>query len=63
MAGGNGGSQPRFAKLLVEDVPTDDEALEVVGRIVSWFNAKDRKSRIGKIIEEMGVETFRKEVL
>ena len=63
LAGGNGGSQPRFAKLLVEDVPTDDEALEVVGRIVSWFNDKDRKSRIGKIIEEMGVETFRKEVL
>jgi NAD(P)H-nitrite reductase large subunit len=63
MVGGNGGTQPRFAKLLLEDVPTDEEALKVVERVVSWFNSISRKCRIGKIIEEMGLETFRKEVL
>ena len=63
MCGGNGGSQPRFAKLILEDVPTDEEALESVERVVSWFNLTDRKCRIGKFVEEMGVEKFRKEVL
>jgi NAD(P)H-nitrite reductase large subunit len=63
MVGGNGGSQPRFAQVLVDDVPSDEEALEVVGKVVEWFDSKARKCRIGKIVEEMGIDVFRKEVL
>jgi NAD(P)H-nitrite reductase large subunit len=63
MAGGNGGSRPRFAHLLREDIPSDEEALEVVERIVNWFNFMGKKGRLGKLIEEMGLETFMKEVL
>jgi NAD(P)H-nitrite reductase large subunit len=62
MVGGKGGTLPRFAQILLEDIPTDEEALEAVEKVVSWFNAKERKCRIGKIVEEMGVEAFRKEV-
>lgn len=62
LTGGNGGSSPRFAKTLLEDVPTDEEALEVVERVVAWFNSIDRKCRIGKLIDEMSLESFRKEV-
>jgi NAD(P)H-nitrite reductase large subunit len=62
MVGGNGGTQPRISKLLLADIPTDEEALEVVDRIVAWFNSTNRKCRIGKIIDEMGLENFRKEI-
>jgi len=63
LVGGNGGSRPRMAQVLVEDLPTDEEALAVVARLVSWFSAAGKKCRIGKIVEEMGIEAFRKEVL
>ncbi len=63
LVGGNGGSLPRMAQVLVEDLPTDVEALAVVERLVSWFTAAERKCRIGVVIEEMGIEAFRKEVL
>jgi NAD(P)H-nitrite reductase large subunit len=58
MAGGNGGSRPRFARLLKEDVPSDEEALDVVERIVSCFNSKETKSRLGKLIDDMGLGAF-----
>lgn len=63
LVGGNGGSRPRLAHILVEDVPTDEDALAVVQRVVSWFTAAEKKCRIGKVLEEMGIEAFRKEVL
>lgn len=63
MVGGNGGSQPRLAVKLVEHVPSDEEALAIVAHIVDWFKAKDRRCRLGKFIEEMGLEAFREEVL
>ncbi len=63
MVGGNGGARPRFAQLLREDITTDEETLDMVERIVSWFDAKGTKNRLGKLIEDMGMETFRKEVI
>lgn len=63
MVGGNGGSRPRMAQVLVEDLPTDEEALAVVERLVSWFSAAGKKCRIGKVVEEMGIDAFRKEIL
>lgn len=63
MVGGNGGSRPRFAKVLLEDVPTETEALDALDKVVTWFTAMGRRCRMGKIIEEMGIEAFRREVL
>jgi NAD(P)H-nitrite reductase large subunit len=63
LVGGNGGSRPRMAQVLVEEVATDEEALAVVERLVSWLTAAEKKCRLGKVIEEMGIEAFRKEVL
>jgi NAD(P)H-nitrite reductase large subunit len=63
LVGGNGGSRPRMAQLLVEEVATDEEALAVVERLVAWLTAAEKKCRLGKVIEEMGIEAFRKEVL
>ncbi|MFO7982322.1 MAG: NAD(P)/FAD-dependent oxidoreductase [Desulfuromonadales bacterium] len=63
MVGGNGGGRPRLSVKLVENIPSDDEAIALVDHIVDWFKAKDRRTRMGKFIEEMGVEAFREEVL
>ena len=63
MVGGNGGSRPRLAQVLVEDLETDAEALAVVDRLVSWFAAAGKKCRIGKLVEELGIDALRKEVL
>jgi NAD(P)H-nitrite reductase large subunit len=63
LVGGNGGSRPRMAQLLVDEVATDEEALAVVERLVSWLATAEKKCRLGKVIEEMGIEAFRKELL
>jgi NAD(P)H-nitrite reductase large subunit len=63
MVGGNGGGQPRLSQKLVEHVPSDEEAMQIVAKIVDWFKAQNRKGRIGKHIQEMGLDAFRKEVL
>jgi len=63
MVGGNGGSLPRLSVRLLENLPSDAEALAVVDHIVQWFRAKDRRCRLGKFVEEMGIEAFREEVL
>jgi NAD(P)H-nitrite reductase large subunit len=63
MVGGNGGSQPRLGAKLVEHVPGDEEALAIVEHVIAWFKAKDRRCRLGKFVEEMGLEAFREDVL
>jgi NAD(P)H-nitrite reductase large subunit len=63
LVGGNGGSQPRLAHKLFEHVPTQVEALAIVEHLVQWFKAQNRRCRLGKFIEEMGIEVFRAEVL
>ena len=59
MVGGNGGSQPRLAHRLLEHLPDDATALAAVDHVVRWFQAQNRKCRLGKFIDEMGIEAFR----
>jgi NAD(P)H-nitrite reductase large subunit len=61
--GGNGGSAPRLGLKLAENVPDHEEALEIVDRIISWFKDTGRTCRIGKVINEIGLEKFKEEVL
>lgn len=63
MVGGNGGSRPRLAGKLEENVPSAEEALAIVDRVVSWFKAGGRTCRIGKVIDEIGLEKLREEIL
>ncbi len=62
MVGGNGGSQPRLSQKLAENI-SEEEALELVDRIVAWFKAQGKKGRLGKLIEEVGFDNFRAEIL
>lgn len=61
-AGGSSGASPRLADLIAEDL-SDEDALELVDRIISFFKKKKQKKRLGRIIDEMGLENFKKEVL
>jgi NAD(P)H-nitrite reductase large subunit len=63
VVGGTSGIRPRLADVLVEDVPTEGEALDIVAKIVDFYKAYPKKMRIGRIIEEIGMDRFREEVL
>jgi len=63
LVGGNGGGLPRLSHRLVENIPTEEEALALVDHIVQWFKAQNRRCRLGKFIDEMGIDAFRAEVL
>lgn len=63
MVGGNAGARPRIADLLVDNVPTEEEVLEIVAKIIAWYKGSTNQNRIGRIIDEIGIDRFRQEVL
>lgn len=63
MVGGNAGARPRIGDLLVDNVPTGEAVLEIVAKVIDYYKNASSQNRIGRIIEEMGIERFREEVL
>ena len=62
LAGGFGsGLNPRLADLIATDL-TDDEALALAARVLDWFKQADKKKRLGKIIDDIGLATFKTEL-
>ncbi|MBI1921199.1 MAG: NAD(P)/FAD-dependent oxidoreductase [Geobacter sp.] len=61
--GGNAGARPRLADLLVDNVESEEEVLEIVAKVVAYYRNSGCEMRIGKIVEDMGIEGFRREVL
>jgi len=59
MVGGNGGSQPRLSRRLIAHIPDQDRALSAVENLLDWFAAQQRKCRLGKLVEEVGLDTLR----
>ena len=63
LVGGNAGARPRLADLLVETGVDEEEVLAIVARIIAWYRRCNREVRLGRLVEEMGIERFRQEVL
>lgn len=64
LVGGNSGTRPRIADVLVEEVATQEEVLEIVEKIINWYKAEPKKEqRLVRIVEKMGIEEFKKAVL
>jgi len=63
MVGGNAGVRARLGDLLVDGVPDEESVLRIVARIVEFYRQSPKKERLGKTIEEIGIEAFRREVL
>jgi NAD(P)H-nitrite reductase large subunit len=61
-AGGSSGLTPRLGNLIAEDL-SESEALEIVGRIISFYKTTNQKKRLGRIIDEIGLDNFKKEIL
>ncbi len=62
LAGGFGsGLKPRLADLIATDL-TDAEALSLAERLLDWYKEKNQKKRLGRIIDDIGLNTFKAEL-
>jgi NAD(P)H-nitrite reductase large subunit len=62
LVGGNAGPRPRLGEMLVDDVEDEAGVLEIVARVVEFYRNSPQQGRIGKLVEEMGIEAFRAEI-
>lgn len=63
MTGGSGAGRPRLADEIARDLDTD-QALEMVQKVVDYYKAQAKKQeRMGKMMDRIGVEEFRKAIL
>lgn len=63
MVGGNAGARARLADMLVDNVQTEEEVLAIVEKIINFYKNSQNQNRLGRIVEDMGIEAFRTEVL
>lgn len=61
--GGNAGARPRVGDVLTDTGPGDDEVLAIITRIVDYYKNCGSEQRLGRVVEQMGIEAFRKAVL
>ena len=60
LVGGNAASRPRLADTIAKDLSTE-EALELADKIIKFYAENGKKSgRIGKMIDTMGLDEFKK---
>jgi len=59
LIGGNAGPRPRLGELLVDDVPDEAAVLEIIARVIDFYKKSSQPGRIGKLVEEIGIEAFR----
>ena len=62
LVGGNAGPRPRLGDLLVDGVPDEDAVLAIVARIVDFYKNSPQQGRIGRLVEEIGIDAFRTEI-
>jgi len=63
LVGGNSGMRPRIGDVLVEDIATDDEVLAIIDKIIDFYKNCGKKERICRVVEQMGIDEFKKAVL
>lgn len=62
LVGGCGGRNPRIGKILAKNL-TDEEAMELVDRVIRYYKENAPKQRLGEFIDDIGFEKFRDEVI
>ncbi|TSK07509.1 MAG: NAD(P)/FAD-dependent oxidoreductase [Geobacter sp.] len=63
LVGGNAGPRPRLGEMLVDNIQTEEEVLEVVAKVIEVYKNDPQQGRLGRLIEEIGIEAFRARVL
>ena len=61
-AGGSSGVTPRLGDLIEEEL-SEAQALDLIDRIVDFYKRINQKKRLGKIIDEIGLDAFKSEIL
>lgn len=59
--GGSASAAPRIGDLIAEGL-SEEEALALTEKIIYYLQEKNSKKRIGRLIEEIGIETFKSEI-
>ena len=63
LVGGNAGPRPRLGELLVDNLQDEESVLAVVAKVIDYYKNSPQQGRLGKMVEEMGIEAFRAAVL
>jgi NAD(P)H-nitrite reductase large subunit len=61
MVGGSAGIKPRLADIIADEL-SDDEVLEMVERIINYYKSHATKHRLGRFIDEIGLDKFKKDL-
>lgn len=59
--GGSAGPRPRLGNVVAKDL-TEEQALDLVERIINFYKGYPKSRRIGEVIDEIGLEKFKTEV-
>ena len=62
LVGGNCGAKPRIGDLLAKNL-SDGEVLELIGKILDYYNHHGIEKRMSRLIEKIGFEKFSQDVL
>jgi NAD(P)H-nitrite reductase large subunit len=61
MVGGSAAAAPRLAEVVAKEL-SEEEVLETVDKIFNFYKSSGTKKRLGKYIEEIGLENFKTHV-
>jgi len=61
MVGGSAAATPRLAEVVAKEL-SEEEILETVDRILNFYKSSGTKKRLGKFIEDVGLDKFKDQV-
>ena len=61
MVGGSEAAAPRLAEVVEKEL-SEEEVLEAIEKIINFYKSSGTKKRLGKFIEDMGLENFKTQV-
>ncbi|MDQ1276571.1 MAG: hypothetical protein QG610_2149 [Euryarchaeota archaeon] len=61
MVGGSAAATPRLAEVVAKEL-SEEEILETVDRILNFYKSSGTKKRLGKFIEDVGLDKFKNHV-
>ena len=61
MVGGSAAATPRLAQVIAKEM-SEQQILEAVDKILTFYQNSGTKKRLGRFIEDMGLEEFKKEI-
>jgi len=59
--GGSAGPRPRLGDVVAKDL-SEEQVLDLVERIITFYKGYGKKRRIGEVLDEIGIEKFKAEV-